>query len=223
MKYSLALTLALAFSATVAMPAAHAQSAESQEPIEPTSAQLELNNQGVQAIREKDFEKAVRLFRSSTDLGALNITYVNMGRAYQYMGDCENAEASYDKALKAQPVKAPSVAEIETAITRYRKELIASCASASEATAPSGSEQESAGKGDENIKSIKPIPQPPEKSAAPYIWMGGGAAAVAAGIVLDTVPGYATNGRTDAEDFIGPSLYVLGGAAVVYGIYTLMQ
>jgi len=224
MKYFLALILALACSLTFAVPNARAQSGDAQPTVEPSSAQLELNNRGVQAIVAKQYSTAVRLFRSSTDLGELNITYVNMGRAYQYMGECENAEAAYAKALNVPAVASPSPDKIAAVIARYRVELDESCVPVDSSTVPTSPEQDV--KEDEGERSVKPLPLPTEPAAssnAPYYWLAGGGAGIVAGIVLDTVPASASNGQSDALDYVPVGLYVLGGAAVVYGIYSLLQ
>lgn len=224
MKYLVALTLALTCSIVLPISTSYAQSGDAQPTVEPSSAQLELNNRGVQAIVAKQYETAVRLFRSSTDLGELNITYVNMGRAYQYMGECENAEAAYDKALEAPAVASPSPDKIAAVIARYRMELDESCVPVDSSTVPTSPEQDV--KQEEIAKSVKPLPmpsEPAESSNAPYYWLAGGGAGLVAGIVLDTVPASATNGESDTLDYVPVGLYVLGGAAVVYGIYSLLQ
>lgn len=224
MKYFLAFTLVLLCSLTIAVPGAQAQSDDAQPTVEPSSAQLELNNRGVQAIVAKQYGTAVRLFRSSTDLGELNITYVNMGRAYQYMGECENAEDAYAKALNAPAVASPSPDKIAAVIKRYRAELKESCVPVDSSTVPTLPEQDV--KQDDAERSVKPLPQPtepPASSNAPYFWMAGGGAGLVAGVLLDTVPASASNGQSDALDYVPVGLYVLGGAAVVYGIYSLLQ
>lgn len=100
-----------------------------QEPqtVVPTSAQLELNDAGVQAIIAKDYELAVKLFDSSLALGPINITYVNRGRALQHAGKCEQAEESYEAAFSAPTMSEPSAANVAATIERYRAELREVC------------------------------------------------------------------------------------------------
>lgn len=235
MKYLLVLSLALTFCATAAMPTAHAQSAPAQATVEPSNAQLELNNRAVKAIVAKDYPKAVRLFRSSLDLGELNITYVNMGRAYQYMGNCKDAEKAFDKALSAPAVAQPSADKIAAVIAKYRKELKESCVPVDDSVQPTPPEVDvnnttvtDDSEQDKTTKSVKPLPKTADSSAdtsgsaAPY-WLAGGGVGILGGVLLDTVPASASNGESDALDYVPPGLYVLGGAAIVYGIYTLLD
>ncbi|MBA2663105.1 MAG: hypothetical protein H0U74_12485 [Bradymonadaceae bacterium] len=117
---SLALVVVLAWSSS-----ALAQSG--QRVVAPTDAQLELNAQGIEAIVEADFARAIRLFRASLDLGELNITYVNLGRSHQRAGDCKSAEQGFVRALEAPAIADPSPEAIAAVIARYRAELQASC------------------------------------------------------------------------------------------------
>lgn len=102
-------------------------SAVAEEAGNASQAQLELNQQGVEAIIAEDYPRAVRLFEASLDLGALNITHLNMGRAYQHDGQCEKAEEHYGKALEAPRVETPTVDEIHETVGRYRDELRDNC------------------------------------------------------------------------------------------------
>lgn len=97
------------------------------EVVEPSETQLDLNQTGFEAIAEGDYERAIRIFQTSLDVGPLNITHANLGRAYQRAGDCEQAEHHYRKALEAPAIPDPSPAEIADAIARYRAELHESC------------------------------------------------------------------------------------------------
>ena len=104
-----------------------ASTAFADEPAEASQAQLELNQQGVEAIIAEDYPRAIRLFEASLDLGDLNITYLNLGRAYQHDGQCEKAEEKYGIALEAPQVSAPSAEEVQQTIMRYRDELRQKC------------------------------------------------------------------------------------------------
>lgn len=101
--------------------------AQANKVVEPTSAQIELNEAGIQAILDKDYALAVQLFDSSLALGPINITYVNRGRAYQHAGKCEEADASYEAAYSAPVMTEPSAANIAATIERYRAEMMETC------------------------------------------------------------------------------------------------
>ncbi len=90
-------------------------------------AQLQLNEQGYEASAQGDHEKAARLFRASLDLGELNITYLNLGRSLSKLGRCQEAIKAYNNVEKAPPVEAPSPAQIQEVLTKFRADLTEGC------------------------------------------------------------------------------------------------
>lgn len=96
---------------------------------EPSEAQLEMNEKGVKAIVDGDFDKAARLFQASIDLGKLNITYLNLGRALQRARRCREAKKAYLNVKKdATPkVKNPAPFEVSSRAEQYLAELERSC------------------------------------------------------------------------------------------------
>ncbi|MEL6181195.1 MAG: hypothetical protein AAFS10_19720, partial [Myxococcota bacterium] len=84
-------------------------------------------NEGAKASNEGDYAKAVRLLKVSLDLGATNVTYLNLGRALQKAGECEEARHAYDKALLAPPVENPSPDKVRAIAFKYQQELNARC------------------------------------------------------------------------------------------------
>lgn len=97
------------------------------ELIEISEGQLDLNERGIEAVEDEEYERAIRLFTASLDLGELNITYVNLARVYQHAGDCETANEIYDQALQAPQVDEPAPDQIEAAIEMYRGEMEENC------------------------------------------------------------------------------------------------
>ena len=97
-----------------------------QTTVKPTEAQFQLYQEGSEAFGQGDYKKAVDLFKASLHLGELNITYLNMGRAYFKMGQCDKARESYDKAQRAPAIAQPAPALVRQKIDQYRAEL-ASC------------------------------------------------------------------------------------------------
>ncbi|MEZ4459953.1 MAG: tetratricopeptide repeat protein [bacterium] len=98
-----------------------------QEVVELSEYQLNANNEGVRALVEKDYSKAVGSFQSSLRLGEANITWLNLGRTYQKMGRCLDARDAYEKAKTAPPVASPTLDEVEKVRTAYASELPAVC------------------------------------------------------------------------------------------------
>lgn len=195
-----------------------------QQIVEPSAAQLELNDQGVEAIINRNFAQASRLFQASLDLGELNITYVNLGRAFQYLNECEKAEQAYARALTAPAIPEPTPAEIAEVVERYREELKHNC----KPSAAPGGNQADTKPGDTDAsqgKSVQAPPTPAESSSShvPYYWLGGGAAAVLTGVALDVFPASAGNGEFDTLDVVPIGLYAVGVGALVYGVILLID
>lgn len=125
---ALALSALLALSHAAAPTAAHAQQrGEAEEYLEPSPAQLETNNEGFEAVKEKDYERAVTLFQASIELGELNITYYNLGRSLHHLGRCREARDAYTRALTAPRVRNPPHAAIEGKVRVYLAELAREC------------------------------------------------------------------------------------------------
>ncbi len=95
--------------------------------VQATQTQLDLNDRGVQAIGDEDYDSAIRLFEASIDIGELNITYLNLGRAYQYRGDCQKAQRYFEAALEAPAIERPGPAQIAEAVEGFKTELEESC------------------------------------------------------------------------------------------------
>ena len=95
--------------------------------VELSSGQQMLINEGAKASNAGDYAKAVRLLQVSLDLGKVNVTYLNLGRALQRNGQCEEARHAFDKALLAPPVQNPSPAEVKKIIARFGLDLKAIC------------------------------------------------------------------------------------------------
>lgn len=92
-----------------------------------STAQDELNQRGVEAIIDGKYDAAIRLFKSSLDLGPLNITYLNLGRAYQKANQCNEALDAYNVVQSSPAVESPSSDEIAAALEKYRAELASTC------------------------------------------------------------------------------------------------
>jgi tetratricopeptide (TPR) repeat protein len=114
--------LIILFTSALAWPApSNAQA------VNPSAGQEQLNDQAVEAAIAGNFDKAVRLFRASLDLGELNVTYLNLGRALFKLGKCTEADEAYGKALVAPQVQSPTVAEVQEFVATYRSEFEDKC------------------------------------------------------------------------------------------------
>ncbi len=140
------------------------------------SEQQKLNEQGVRAIIKKDYALAIALLEESSDIGELNVTYLNLGRAYQKMGDCKMARETFAKVETAPKVANPSPKLIAKKLQEYRDELAKSCtkpepaAKSAKATTPSPDSTEQAAPekaaADEKAATKKPEPAEPNPAAS---------------------------------------------------------
>lgn len=122
------MVLSLVFGAIFIAVSGSAAAEEKEDLVEVSEGQLDLNDRGVDSIAEGEYERAIRLFEASLDLGRLNVTYTNLGRAYQRAGMCQNAEEAYRAALSDSPrAKEPTPEQIERAIESYRAEMEEAC------------------------------------------------------------------------------------------------
>ncbi|OIP32419.1 MAG: hypothetical protein AUK47_20570 [Deltaproteobacteria bacterium CG2_30_63_29] len=96
-------------------------------PVEVSGAQEELNKKAFDASLAGDFEKAVQLLEASLRLGALNVTYLNLGRAHAKLHRCDEAHKAYTQTLNAPFVKTPSKEQVAKVLEDYTKELLTEC------------------------------------------------------------------------------------------------
>lgn len=95
--------------------------------VEPTDEQFDLNDQGVEALLEGNFDEATRLLRQAYDLGPINILGLNLGRAYQRAGDCEQARAILEGISELPAVEAPASDAVNERADDYLRELDETC------------------------------------------------------------------------------------------------
>jgi hypothetical protein len=100
---------------------------ESEGTVTPTDAQEDYNNQGVILIQDGKYKEAIASFRSSLSLGELNITYLNLGRAYFRLDRCLEAREAYDAVKTAPKVKAPTPDEIQTLLQKFEADYAETC------------------------------------------------------------------------------------------------
>lgn len=93
----------------------------------PLEEQRELNDEAVRAIGNEDYTKAVSYLEESLYMGELNITHLNLGRAYQLMGRCEKAREAFEKVSTAPKVEKPSAEFLESKAQQYLVELEEKC------------------------------------------------------------------------------------------------
>ncbi|QDG50902.1 tetratricopeptide repeat protein [Persicimonas caeni] len=127
-KSRVSILIAACLSASVAFVSPTA--AWAQDPPEyanPSEHQLTLNDDAVRAIIKGDYAGAVALLEEARSLGELNVTYLNLGRAYQKLEQCQKARDAFERALEAPPVKQPPPTFIQKKVAEYSAELDEEC------------------------------------------------------------------------------------------------
>ncbi len=112
----------LAVVVLVALPAA-----ADEDIVQPEKLQFELYQKGSDAYRDGDYKKAIELFEASLAMGPLNLTYLNLGRAYFKVGQCDKASEAYGKARTAPKIANPTPMQVLQKIEEYVAELPTSC------------------------------------------------------------------------------------------------
>ncbi len=126
-------------SATIGL-AVYGGTAEAQGKARATQGQAELNEEGIEAALRGDHETAIRLFRASIDLGPLNVTYLNLGRALHRSGQCNEAAAAYAAVPGAPKATNTPAAQVEETLASYLDLLGKDCPSGIQVQcAPGGS------------------------------------------------------------------------------------
>lgn len=120
-------TLAVLVVALVTLMSATGLAQSEREPAEITDRQIELNEEGVRAIISGDHEKAVAVLSESLAYGEANATYLNLGRAYQKLGNCQEAREALNRALTAPVVDDPPPRVIDKKAKEYLGELDEMC------------------------------------------------------------------------------------------------
>jgi tetratricopeptide (TPR) repeat protein len=104
-----------------------AQQQPGAEPVTPSDEQQKLNDEGVEHLIEENYARAVAHFEQSLLLGELNVTYLNLGRAYQKMGKCAKAKSALERALVAPPVANPPEKLVTDKAREYLAEVEQEC------------------------------------------------------------------------------------------------
>ncbi|OIP31441.1 MAG: hypothetical protein AUK47_22460 [Deltaproteobacteria bacterium CG2_30_63_29] len=89
--------------------------------------QKKLNEKAVEQMMNGNYDDAVSLLEQSLAIGELNITYLNLGRAYAKAGRCQEALVAYDRMAVAPRVKSPSPDELYKVLVTYRDDLKLDC------------------------------------------------------------------------------------------------
>jgi len=104
-------------------------SAVAQDRVKPDKTQIGLIDKAMSAGQAGEYDRAAQLFKAALLVQDLNFLHLNLGRALQKSGACQEAEAEFAKALQAPKVAKPFPApdKIKAKVTEYRNELHDTC------------------------------------------------------------------------------------------------
>jgi tetratricopeptide (TPR) repeat protein len=95
--------------------------------VEVTSEQRELNDQALDSIEQEKYVRAISLLEEALYLGEVNILYLNLGRAYQLDGRCDEAREALEKVEDAPVIAKPPAGFVETKAEQYLAEVAEEC------------------------------------------------------------------------------------------------
>ncbi len=198
---TMVLAVALSVAGLVASSPANAQQkVEHYAKAQASPDQVKLNSAAVEAILAKDYAKAARLLEASIELGPLNVTWLNLGRAYQKLGKCKKARKAYLSVVTAPAVAQPPSKLVNAKAEQYLDELDTQCKAEEKpgATAKDGGEAQptkaapaAKARADAGPKkaagagTVTPPPAPPSGGSSTLGWVatiGGGALLVSSGV-----------------------------------------
>lgn len=142
---------------------------------------LELFDQGRQAFKASKFQESIDLIKEAYALEPAPVLLYNLAKAYEGLGDLENATATYEKYL-AEEKEIPDRAAIEEKVKNFKKTI--------------AEKERLAKERDEALAKLKQKDGAPKKDAptpdvskrapspVPWVFVGVGAAGVIVGGVL---------------------------------------
>lgn len=161
---------------------ASAQDNAASETVEPTDEQRELNAQAVEMIVEGRPARAIALLEEARLLGKLNIIYLNLGRAYLDLGQCQRARESLETALEAPAIPQPSAKVVRGKVLELLDELDEACGD--EASPESAAASSTDGSSVDDANRTRAIDTPPPGERVDSTRDSWGWAAVGSGTVL---------------------------------------
>jgi tetratricopeptide (TPR) repeat protein len=165
--YSIRSLLGLALVALLSLPGLAAAQDGGDEPAEErpsadlTEEQLVLNDEGVRSLIEGDYAGAVAMLTRSIKLGPSNVAYLNLGRAYQKLGDCEQAREALETVDEAPVVENPPPSEVNGRAEEFLSELEHECETEEPADEPGDTDEPSA------ASDSQALDEPPESAELP--------------------------------------------------------
>jgi hypothetical protein len=232
-------------------PTATAQeepSSPDQQTIELSDEARRLNDEAVSAIIKGDYTPAIALLEQLREFGESNVVFLNLGRAYQKLGQCRKARDMLTQVESAPAVGKPSPELVRKKARKYMRELTSDCPEKpDDASAKStGTEDQAAACADTSDRAQAPTSNPRSTWRKQVGWAGvsTGVAAGVGGLALhfvakskrESIGGLdgepanvrypeAIRRRDQANKFdtIGVSLGILGVMATGMGAYFLLS
>jgi len=142
----------------------------------------DLNEEAVRLVVAGSLDEAISKFKESLEIQELNVTWLNLGRAYDRKGECDAARAAYDAAAQAPRAVTPPYEKFLEILYQYRSELEERCKKIEGGTQTADPTEET------------DTTEPPKTDVQPNVWtfspwsfvaMGVGASMIVGGLIVD--------------------------------------
>ncbi len=194
----------LSFGLCLAIPLmAHAEDLSGdRELVELTDEQVSLNAAGVEALIEENPARAVAFLTDAYRIEPVNILALNLGRAYQFLGQCDRARQKLEQVSELPVVDSPPASRVDQRAQEYLLEVEENCIDDEPADieAPDVDEQPSVDE-DKPLPDSLTSPPPPQGNKRLMIPVLAGTGLLAAGTIFHLM---ARSERSQVTDFEGP-------------------
>ncbi len=211
--------------------AAGAQSKKSKAPDSKAKAQAKAHfDQAEIFMQAKVYDKAVEEYEKAYALvPTLHVLLFNIGLAHENGGKPDQAKEYYRKYIEADP-NGPKATEAQARSIAIDRDAERARAEAerrrTEEAQRKADEEKRRKEAEETAKRIfaeqqaeKRVDKKEVDKSISWTWVGIGAAALAGGVLLDTVPATAKNQELDGTDFLPVGLYGIAGTFVYIGVF----
>ena len=212
----------------VALAGAAAAQSQKKKAADPNERKASAHyKQGRAYFKAEVWDKALEEYKAAYQLSPKPLLLYHLATVYEKLGDKPTALDHYKRFLGEDP-DSEGADEARTRVAILTRELKEAEAKAK--PKPPASQPASAPTAPPPVtKDPAPPPVTPDYvgTADPYqedgarakwIWIGGGAAALAGGLALDLIPASGDDYQLEPVDFLPVALYAVGAAAITIGL-----
>jgi tetratricopeptide (TPR) repeat protein len=182
--------------------------------------------QGRAYFKAEVWDKALEEYKQAYALSPRPLLLYHLGTVYEKLGDRATALDHYKRFLDQAP-DSEGADQARMRVALITKELKAAEAQkppppagqpASAPAAPPVVTQDPAPPAATPAYVGATDPYQPDTDRMKWVWIGGGAAAIAGGVALDLIPSSGDDYQLEPVDFLPVALYAVGVAAITFGI-----